>query len=254
MVAFPMDNGWQGHHRKIAERDLESAGGQPEFSGRTTKRFQARPISRCVAKLANSCQRNFAAKMAADHADAGGAAIHLVDLSDLLQFPNFSLLSKVTFFIDKRRLGVGFLDRLLPVECQFVVPSRFGREQFFGKIERNARFRFRLVLSQAFVEELAKLRIALLQTANRVGIECKKLAIRKSLDRSRATRTIQDRELAKKIAITIKGEIPDRAIVLGEGAGAAFFQDVHWSGSVALFYNEVTFLNLHPLQFLNHST
>ena len=105
-----------------------------------------------MTELANSRKGNFASEMPTDHAEAGRAAIHFVDLSDMLEFADSALLPEVSFFIRERRFGIGFLHRGLFVERDLVVPSSFGRQKFLRKIEWNARRRFRLVLSKTFLE------------------------------------------------------------------------------------------------------
>ena len=93
----------------------------------------------------------------------------------------------------------------------------------------------------------------MLQAADCVRIEREKIAVGICFDRGGAGRTVQDRKLAKEIAVAIERQISSRAVVLRKGAGAALFQDVHRPGGLALFNNEVPFLDLHPLQFFDHA-
>ena len=115
--------------------------------------------------------------MPTDHAEARRAAIHFIDLSDMLEFADSALLPEMSFFIREGRFGIGLLYRGFFVQRDFVVPSSFGRQKFFRKIKWNARRCFRLVLGKTFLEQFAKLGIALLQVADRVGIEREKIAV-----------------------------------------------------------------------------
>src|SRR5207249_9022666 len=145
-----------------------------------------------------------------------------------------------------------FFDREFPIERDLIMRQRFGRDQFLGEIEGNARFGFCFVLRQPFFQQLAEFGIALLQTAHGSWIEREKITIRKCFDRSRSWRAVQNRELAKKVAIPIKCEIHLRAIVLRKSAGPSFLQDVHRSSGVALLNNKVAFSKLNSLEFLDY--
>ena len=80
MIAFPVHDRRQRHQREIAKRNFQRARRQTELGRRAAERFQTRAISRGVTELANPRQADLAPEVAADHAQARRAAIHLVDL------------------------------------------------------------------------------------------------------------------------------------------------------------------------------
>src|SRR5437762_6692741 len=254
VIAFPVHNRGQGHHRQIAKRNLQRSRRQTELDRRATKRLQTRAISGSVTKLSDARETDLAPEVAANHSQTRGAAVHFIDLRDVLEFADAALLfSEMSLVVGKRRLrALLFFDREFPIERDFVVRQRFGRNQFLGEIEGNARFGFRFVLRQPFLQQLAEFGIALLQTADGIRIEREKITIRICFYRGRSGRAVQNRELAKKVAIPIKCEIHLRAIVLRKSAGPSFLQDVHRSSGVALLNNKVAFSKLNSLEFLDY--
>src|SRR5205809_2444529 len=254
VVAFPVHDCGQRHHRKIAKRNLQRSRRQTELDGRATKRFQTRAISGGVTKLSDARETNLAPEVAADHAQTRGAAVHFVDLRDVIEFADAALFfPEMSLVVGKRRLrALLFFDREFPIERDFVVRQRFGRNQFLGEIEGNARFGFSFVLRQPFLQQLAEFGIALFQTADGIRIEREKITIRICFDRGRSGRAVQNRELAKKVAIPIKCEIHLRAIVLRKSAGPSFLQDVHRSSGVALLHHKVAFSKLNSLEFFDY--
>src|SRR5438874_1390350 len=177
VIAFPVHNRGQGHHRKIAKRNLQRSRRQTELDRRATKRFQTRAIGGGVTKLSDARETDLAPEVAANHAQTGRAAVHFIDLRDVLEFADAALLfSEMSLVVGKRRLrALLFFDREFAIERDFVVRQRFGRNQFLGEIKGNARFGFSFVLRQPFLQQLAEFGIALLQTADGIRIEREKL-------------------------------------------------------------------------------
>src|SRR5205823_10247409 len=256
VIAFPVHNRRQGHHRKIAKRNLQRSRRQTELDRGATKRFQTRAVSGGVTKLSDARETNLAPEVAANHAQTRGAAVHFIDLRDVLEFADAAFLfPEMSLVVGKRRLcALLFFDRELPIERDFVVRQRFRRNQFLAEIEGNTRFGFHFVLRQPFFQQLAEFGIALLQTPHGIRIERENITIRICFDRSRTWRAVQNRELTKKIPIPIECEIHLRAIVLGKSAGPSLLQDVHRSRGIALSNNEIAFLKLNPLELFDHST
>ena len=80
-----MHDGRQRHQREIAQGNLECPGSEPELDGRPANRFQTRAVGGGVTKLPDPGETDLSTEMAADHPQAGRAAIHLVDLLDVLE-------------------------------------------------------------------------------------------------------------------------------------------------------------------------
>src|SRR5437764_1050712 len=62
------NNRRQGHHRKIAKRNLQRSRCQTELDRRATKRFQTRAISSGVTELSDAREADLAPEMTANHA------------------------------------------------------------------------------------------------------------------------------------------------------------------------------------------
>ena len=87
------------------------------------------------------------AKVSADHSEAGGTAIHLVDLHDMIDLSEaFAALAEQASLVGERLfLAIGLRWGLLTVELHFIVYLCFGREQLRREIERNTRLGFCLI-------------------------------------------------------------------------------------------------------------
>jgi hypothetical protein len=122
---------------KIAKRNLQRSRRQTELDRRATKRFQTRAISSGVTELPDAREADLAPEVAANHAQTGRAAVHFIDLRDVLEFADAALLfPEMSLVVGKGRLRVLlFLDREFPIERDFVVRQRFGRNQFLREIE-----------------------------------------------------------------------------------------------------------------------
>ncbi len=238
----------QRHQRQIAHRDLERARRQPELGGRAADRFQTRAVRRGVTELPNPRQAHLAAEVAADHAKAGRAAIHLVDLLDVFDLADalFSLPEKAVLVREWILALGGFGRGRGLVHADLVVRCDFGRQHLGREIERHARFRFGLVLREPFLHQPAEFRVTAFQVAHRVRFEREEAAIAEGFDRSGARRAVQDREFAKEIAVAIEGEILLRAVVGMESARPSFLENEHRAGRIALPDNGVAFWPLRP--------
>src|SRR4026209_2628429 len=100
-----------------------------------------------MTELSNPRQAYLATKVSADHSEAGGAAIHLVDLHDMIDLSDaFAVLTEQASLVGERLfLAIGLLQRLLAVELHFVVYLYFCREQFTRVVERNTGLCFCLI-------------------------------------------------------------------------------------------------------------
>ena len=139
VIAFPVHNRGQGHHRKIAKRNLQRSRRETELDRRATKRFQTRAISSGVTELPDAREADLAPEVAANHAQTSRTAIHFIDLRDVLEFADaLLLLPEMSLVVGKRRFrALLFLDREFPIERDFVVRQRFGRNQFLREIEQR---------------------------------------------------------------------------------------------------------------------
>ena len=74
--------------------------------------------------------------MAADHAETRRAAIHFIDLLDVLKLADaFFLFTEMPLFISERGLRVlRFRDRELSIERDLVMRGGLGRYQLFAEI------------------------------------------------------------------------------------------------------------------------
>ena len=181
-----------------------------------------------MTELANPREAHFAAEVPANHSQARGAAIHLVDLLRCARNAGFvfSFCGKDRFSsANGSSLSSLSAARLLPVQRDFVVRRRFRGQHFRREIERNARFRFRLILRQPFLQQLSEFRETLLQIADRVRIEREQSAVGECFDRSRSRRAIQDRKFAEEIAVAIKSEIAFRPVVGERRRARALFPE-----------------------------
>ena len=130
MIAFPVHNRGQGHHRKIAQRNLQRSRRETELNRRATKRFQTRAISGGVTKLPDTRETDLAPEVAANHAQTGRAAVHFIDLRDVLEFADAALLfPEMSLVVGKGRLRVLlFLDREFPIEARLCYAPAFRPE------------------------------------------------------------------------------------------------------------------------------
>src|SRR5262245_58541955 len=149
MVAFPVNYCWKRHLREMAVRNFQWARRQPKFGRRARNRFQARTIGRGVTELSNPCQAYLSTKVSADHSEAGGTAIHLVDLHDVIDLSEaFAMFTEQTSLVSERLfLTIRLFAGLLAIELHFVVHLCFSGEQFGREIERNTRLCFCLIPS-----------------------------------------------------------------------------------------------------------
>ena len=90
MIAFPVHNGRHRHEREIAQGNLERARRQAQLAGRAAQRFQTRAVRGRVTQLPNAREADLAAEVPADHPQAGRAAVHFIDLLDVLDLLYFS--------------------------------------------------------------------------------------------------------------------------------------------------------------------
>ena len=204
-----MDDRRQRHVREIAQRNLQRARREAELRRGAADRLQARAVGRRVAKLPDAREADLAPEVPADHAEAGRAAIHLVDLPDVLEASDARLCVCGRSPARRRRARRcrPARRRLVAVQRDLVVRGSFGRQQFRREIERHPRFRLRLILREPFLEQLLEFRIMPLQVDDRLRVEREQPAIGKRLDRGGALRAVQDRELAEEIAVAIEGEV-----------------------------------------------
>ncbi len=167
VIAFPVHNRGQRHHRKIAKRNLQ----------RSRRRDQAR--SPRDKALSNSCHR-WRCDKAAESAQRLTLRPKWRQIMPRLAAPQSisSICVMCSNLADALASSSGNVPRRrrtapphppfpwpqFPIERNLVVRQRFGRKQFLGrKIERNARFGFGFVLRQPFFQQLAEFGIALFQ-------------------------------------------------------------------------------------------
>ena len=107
-----------------------------------------------MTKLANAREAHFSAEVPADYCQASRTAIHLVDLQDMIDFPDtLAAFAKQTTLIRERLFfALDLARRLLTIQLHFVVHLRFRRKQFGCEIERNTRFRFCLIESEPLAQ------------------------------------------------------------------------------------------------------
>ena len=208
----------QRHERQIAQRNFERARGQTELGGGAANRLQTRSVGRGVTELANAREADFAPEMPADHSRGSPrrnpsrrSAAMCSNLADaLLRFCGRARLRPRTEPLHRRSRRRLLCHRAPTLSCA----ARFGRQHLGREIERNARFRFRLVLREPLLQQLAELRDSV--ASDRAPPPARARASRQSLkrfDRRRARRTVQNRKLAEKIAVAIKGEIAFAPVV-----------------------------------------
>src|SRR5207302_8049670 len=94
---------------------------QTELDGSATKRFQTRAISGGVTKLPDARKTDLAPEVAANHAQTGRAAVHFIELRDVLEFADAPLLfPEMSLVVGNRRCRILlFPDREFPIERDF---------------------------------------------------------------------------------------------------------------------------------------
>src|SRR6187401_423106 len=103
MISFPVHNCRKRQQWQVTQRNLQRPGSESELDGRSANRFQTRSVRGGVAQLPDPGETNFLAEMAADHPQAGGAAVHLVDLLDVFETADAAFsLSEISMFVRKR--------------------------------------------------------------------------------------------------------------------------------------------------------
>ena len=139
------------------------------------------------------------------------------------------------------------------IERDLVVRCRLRRQHLGREIEWHARFGFRLVLRETFFDKFAEFREAFFQIADRRWFEREQATVAECFDRCGAWRSVQNRKLAKKIALAVEGEISFASVAGRKRARPAFFDDVHRTGRVALFNNETSLGEFDRVEFLDHA-
>ena len=167
MIAVPMADRRQRHLIQMLGRHLERARRQPELIAGRAKCFEAGAIAGGLAQLTNARKADRTSEMAADHGKACGAAIHLVDLRDEKESADARTRLIRACHRVAVLLGVGGL----------VADARVGGEQFFGKIQRNARLAGALVLRHALAQQLVQFGKALPQRGHRGHLEHQQFAV-----------------------------------------------------------------------------
>ena len=161
----------------------------------------------------------------------------------LFAFPEKTVLLREwrIFVFRGQRRRVIFVERDLVVRCDF------GRQHLGREIERHARFRFRLVLRETFFHQFAEFRDSAFQIADRSWFEREQAAVAECFDRCGARRAVQNRKLAKKIALAVEGEIVLAFRCWNENARARPFSRMNIApGRVALSNDETSLWRTRP--------
>ena len=141
-----MNDRWKRHEREIATRDFQSASSQPQFCRSVRHRLETGAVNCRVTKLSNPCQIHFASEMPADHPETRCAAVHLVDLQDLIDFAYpLTALAKQTALVGEWVCPFSVPGGLPIIQLDFVVHLRLRGQQLRREIKRDPRFRFCLV-------------------------------------------------------------------------------------------------------------
>src|SRR5437773_5078483 len=107
VIAFPVHNRRQRHHRKIAKRNLQRSRRQTALDRRATKRFQTRAITGGVTKLSDARETELAPEVTATHAQTGRAAAPFIDPRGVLDCAGATLLVwEMSLVVGKRRFRV----------------------------------------------------------------------------------------------------------------------------------------------------
>src|SRR6478736_2350364 len=77
-----MANGGKRHLVEMPRRHFQSPGGQAEFRRGRADRLETRAVAGGMAKRANPREADIAPEVPADHRQARGAAVHLVNLAN----------------------------------------------------------------------------------------------------------------------------------------------------------------------------
>ena len=234
---------------QVAQRHLQRARRQPKFGGRVADRLQARAVGRGVTKLPDPRQADLAAEMPADHAEARGTAIHLVDLLDMIDladplfpFPEKALSSANGAFCRPPREGAVLSTPSLSCAASSagsisVAKSSGTRASVFAWYCASA------------LPPACRTPGSALQIADRVGFEREQTAIGDRLNGGGAGRAIQDRELAEEIAVAIESEILLRAIIGLKSTRPPFLENEHRAGRIALRMMALPFGNSTGVSF-----
>src|SRR5207237_3886285 len=109
-----MHYGRQRHERQIAKRDFQGARCQSKLRRGASNRFEAGTVGRRVTELANPRQTYLAPEIAADHPEACRAAVHLVDLQNMIDFADaLAAFAKQPALVLERLFFSGFARSLL---------------------------------------------------------------------------------------------------------------------------------------------
>ena len=134
VVPLPVRDGRQRQVVEPALRRPDRARREAELLGAARDPGQRRPVGRGVDGLADVGDADRVAEVAADHRQAGGAAVHLVELVDVRESADRALLRRhadvVRRFLLQLRLELDLFGR-------DGLQRRLRRQELLGEIERH---------------------------------------------------------------------------------------------------------------------
>ncbi len=182
------------------------------------------------------------------HREAGGAAVHLVHLPDVLEAPDPAARRLLCPRPLLDLLAGRSLLRLLPRD-RLGCDGRLSWEQLLREVERDAGGELELVAIDVALDDAAE-RLALLREAAKVGLaKHQQPTVGDRLDRHRARGAEEQRPLAEEIAaadvrnvsLLALGRVPD-------GVQPPLLDDVHARRGIALPDDRLAFRGFHRLE------
>ena len=179
-------------------------------------------------------------EVAANHREAGGAAVHLVDLPDVREAPYpFRLLDETPFpggegaRTFRRGLGLFhvFVHLLGP---DLFVGVHFCGKQLLGEVERHAGDVLVVVLGDSLFDLRFEGGKISQKVSKRALIQPKQPAIGDGFHGGGARHTLEDRHFPKEVSLSEIGQVVRTSVLLGIDAEPALLHDVEGAGILAL--------------------
>ncbi len=160
VVALPVDDRRQRQLVQPALRRAHRPRGQPELGGARGDPGEARPVRRGVHDLADLRRRDLLAEVAADHPEARGAAVGLVELVEVREPPRRLRRARGRSGPGSVELGgVGrrAIRERLGLLVAHVLVRGGGRKDLLGEVERDPREVMEVVVGDAVLDPATEL-------------------------------------------------------------------------------------------------
>ena len=234
VVAVPVNDRGQGQLVELRGRRLDRPRGQPQVGRGVADPAQAGAVEGGVHELADPRQADGLPEVAADHRQAGRAAVHLVDLRDVRE-PAQPLrpLDEVPLGRGERA-GLGLRSRVAGRGVDLLgtddLLTGLGRQHLLGEVERDAGRGLVVVLRDLLLDPGLEVGVIADQPLERRGPQGQQPARRHGLDTRGPRGPLEQRQLAEEVAGAEVSAVLPPSVLLAEGAEPPLLDHVHRPG------------------------